>query len=266
MKRIGLILAVAGLTVTSVVGQQRETRAVSGFTGIEASSVFDITVSKGDAESLLIEADSDIMPFVRAEVRDGVLHLFIDNSWKQKSVKTLRASVVMRSLDKVTLSGASKIAVNDLFAADDFSVKCSGTSQLKLHLNVKQLNVSASGACKIHISGHASENLWIDVSGTTNFQGELRANTVMFNSSGVSSVYLSGSATDIIVNASGTSRINAENFAVKTAIVNSAGTSKIIVNVEDSMIVNSAGASSVNYKGSPAIQTFSSGTSKIRGM
>ena len=264
MKRVSLSLVVAGLTAIFAFGQKRETRSVSGFTGIDASSVFNITVTRGGTESLIIEADDAVMPYVLSEVRNGVLHLYIDRDHQVKSIKTLNASIVMRNLDHVSLSGTCKLTANDQFTPDKFKGDCSGVSNLTVNLSTGELNIFASGASKIQVKANVTGDAKVDVSGTSKFQGELKAVHLSINSSGVSAMDITGSAADVKISSSGTSKINAPNFAVRTATVESSGTSKIALNVEEFLIVNSSGASSVEYKGSPVITAKTGGTSKVR--
>jgi len=266
MKRVLLVIAIAGLTTMLVFSQKRETRTVSGFTGINASSVFDITVTKGAVESLAIEADDAIMPLVRSEVRDGVLHLYLDNERNLRNIKTLKASVVMKNFDQLSISGACKLTANDLFTSESFKADCSGASHLRVNLKTGNLYINASGACKINLKANVTGDAALDISGTTKFQGELQADNLKFNTSGVCTVDLTGSASAIVVHVSGTSKFNAGDFTVKSATITSSGTSKTTVNASDAIIVNSSGASSVNYKGAPAIQANNSGTSKIRAI
>jgi len=264
MKRVLLVLAIAGLTTMFAFGQKTETRTVSGFTGIDASSAFNITVNRGSAESLTIEADDAVMPLVRSEVRNGVLHLFLDNPSRVKNIKTLRATVVMKNLDKVSLSDACKLTANDLFTSDRFTGGCSGASTLTINVNTGELSIGASGASKIQMKANVSGNAKLDVSGTSKIQGDLKADRVIFTSSGVSSVELTGSASDIKINVSGTSKIKGEDFKVKTASVESSGTSAVSLNVAETLNVNSTGTSTVNYKGSPVINAITGGVSKVR--
>jgi len=264
MKQVWLFLMIAGLTATNAFSQKRETRSVSGFTGIDASSAFNITVTKGNSESLSIEADNDVMPYVRSEVRNGTLHLYLDNGNKVRNIKTMNASIVMKNLDKVVLSGACKFVADDMFTSSKFKVECSGASNVRANVNTGQLNIEASGASKIQITANVTGNVNVDVSGASKIQGELQASCVKLTSSGVCTAELTGSATDFKMDISGTSKVKAEGFTVKTASVRSSGTSSVTVNVTDALKVNSSGAASVNYKGSPTVEVNNSRAAKVR--
>jgi len=243
--------------------QKKETRPVSGFTGIDASSVFNITITKSDRESLTIEADNEVMQYVRSEVRDGVLRLYLDNNKNVNNVKILKASVAMKNLDKVTLSGACNLTANDLFTPDKFKAGCSGASNLTVNMTTNQLSIETSGASKIQINANVSGDANFDASGASNIKGKLKANNVSFGSSGSCSVELTGSATDIKIDASGTSKLDALNFVVKTAKIETSGVCNVTVNVTDALKVNSSGLSSVNYKGSPSLDVSNSKLSRI---
>ena len=268
MKRVAIVLVIAGLTTISMFGQKKETRAVSGFTGIDASSVFDITVTKGSTESLTIEADENVMQYVRSEVRNGVLRLYLDRNAGRNTnnIKTLKASVVMKDLEKVSLSGASKLTAKDLFTPGSFTGDCSGVSNMTVNVSTGKLNIDASGASKIQLKATVTNGANLSFSGTSNTEMELKALNVKFDSSGASRINLTGSATDINIGISGTSRFQAEDFTVKSATVDSSGAGNLTIHVTDNLNVNSSGTSTVNYKGSPTITFNSSGASKIRSI
>ena len=264
MKRVLLFLLILGLMPVVAFSQKRESRQVSNFTGIDASSVFDITVTKGNTESLAIEAGDNVMPYVRSEVHDGVLHLYLDGSNKLKNITGLKAFVVMKNLDSVSLSGACKLTANDAFSPGKFSADCSGASGMTVNVNTGQLSLEASGASNIMINANVTGDTKLNMSGASKIRGNLKASGVTFNSSGVCSIELTGSATDFKMDVSGTSKVKAEDFTVKNSVIISSGTSKVTVNVTDTLKVRSSGAASVYYKGSPVTEFSNSEASRVR--
>ena len=266
MKRVLVFLVVAGLTTMFASGQKKETRVVSGFTGIDASSVFEVAVAKGATESLTVEADDAVMPFVRSEVRRGVLHLYLDDAKNLKNIKTLKASVVMKDLDKVSLSGACKLTANDLFTPESFTANCSGVSKMTVNVNTGKLSIKESGSSKMQLKANVTNDAEFSFSGSSNMQAELKAQNVEFSSSGASKIIITGEAKDINIEISGSSTFQAEDFTVKTATINSSGAGNVSIHVTDHLKVDSAGASNVKYKGSPTITVNSSGASKIKSI
>lgn len=252
-------------TVFTAYSQKKEVRQVSGFSGISASSVFEITVTKGNTESLTVEADDAVMPYVRSEVKKGVLHLYLDNGNKKLSdVKNLKAYVVMKNLDNVSLSGACKLTSKDQFTPDQFKGDCSGASNMDLNLKANKLDFDMSGASSLTLNAEVAGEAEWDLSGSSKIQARINASKVSFSTSGLSNVELSGSCNKFDIETSGTSTISAFDFAAKTAFIESSGTSKLELNVTEKLKVESSGASTITYKGSPIVEQHNSGASKIK--
>jgi hypothetical protein len=248
MKRLIVFLAIAGLTTLFTFGQSVETRSVSNFTGIDASGAFEITVVKGNTDSLNVEANDNVMPYVRSELRNGVLRLYLDRDIPRRvNNRTVKATVVMRDLEKVSLSGACKITANDLFTPENFKGDCSGSSGMTINVNTGKLTVNASGACNLQIKAN--------VNGDTKI-----------NSSGSSKIGLAGSAKSLSMDLSGASNVKAEDFIAGNATIKSSGSCNVSVDVTGELKVNSSGSSTVNYKGTPAITINSSGSSRVRSI
>ncbi|MDR0582266.1 MAG: DUF2807 domain-containing protein [Prevotellaceae bacterium] len=262
MKKIILLLVLSGMALAAA-GQLTETRNVSGFTGISASGAFDITVTKGTAESLVITADEDVMPYVRSEVSGGVLKLYIDR--KVRNVKTLQAAVTIKELDMVRLSGACKLASDAVFTPAHFKGDLSGATSLKLTLKTGQLSLDASGASKATLNATVKDATVFDLSGAIKVQGELETNRLTVDMSGSSRLDLTGKANDASFDLSGVTKINAENFLLKNVSVKSSGASGINMHVTDVLRVHSSGASGIRYKGNPStFDVKTSGASSLK--
>ncbi|MDR2359160.1 MAG: DUF2807 domain-containing protein [Prevotellaceae bacterium] len=265
MKKITLLLILSGMAFAAA-GQLTETRKVSGFTGISASGVFDITVTKGAAESLAITADEDVMPYVRSEVSGGVLKLYIDRNVRRnvRNVKMLKAAVTVKELDMARLSGACRLAGEEVFTPAKFSGDLSGASSLQLTVITGQLSLDVSGACKATLHATVENTVVFDISGATKIQGNLTANKLTVDMSGASRLDLTGAADDASFDISGITSIHAKDFTLKNASVESSGASSVDLHVTESLRVHLSGASVVRYKGNPS--TFDVETSGAAGL
>ena len=254
-----------------VVGSEKngitEKRDVSAFSAIDASSMFTITVTKGDVESLTITADEELMPYLKSEVKNGVLKLYYQEN-KQNRRKQYKSSpevhITMKQLQKVDLSGSCRLTVNGVFESKKFVAGLSGASSLKLEINAPEMTIGASGASKINLQGKTT-NANIDASGSSTMQLDLQATKVGVDVSGASGISLSGKADRALFDASGASKINAFDFEIKKATTNLSGSSRLQVNAADELSIDVSGMSIVYYKGNPTFKSIeTSGMSKIK--
>ena len=82
-----LLIPVAGLTAAGradcVEGSgvpHQESRVVKPFTRVAVSGVFEVRLTVGPAQQVVIRGDDNILPHIRSEVRDGTLTVDSDRS------------------------------------------------------------------------------------------------------------------------------------------------------------------------------------------
>jgi len=266
MKKISLFI-IAFFCTLVVCAQITEKRDVSTFSAIDASSMFTITVTKGDVESLTITANEELMPYLKSEVKNGVLKLYYQEN-KQNRRKQYKSSpevhITMKQLQKIDLSGSCRLTVNGVFESKKFVAGLSGASSLKLEINAPEMTIGASGASKINLQGKTT-NANIDASGSSTMHLNLQATKVGVDVSGASGISLSGKADRALFDASGASKINAFDFEINKAVTNLSGSSRLQVNATDELSIQVSGMSFVSYKGNPTFKSIeTSGMSKIK--
>lgn len=161
-----------------------ESRTVGEFSQLDVSSVFQVEVIAQSELSVEIEADDNLLQFIRTEVRDGRLEISL-----AKSVKTsnpMRVRISAPNIDRVEASGASRVNVSNL--------------------KNSEITLDTSGASKINLSGETSK-LVVDVSGASQIDaGSLSTNAANIDASGASYVNVNV-ANELNADASGASRI-----------------------------------------------------------
>ena len=261
------LLVLALLNVNSALfAQITETRNVSGFSAIEAGSVFDITVNKADTESLVIEADETVMPFVRTEVKNGVLKLYLKDNHKAKNIRTpLKATIGVRELDKIILSGACKLTSDDVFDVRNFDIRLSGACTMKFNVKTGKLEADLSGASNLNLTAEA-EKVKFDLSSASNLRLQLNANKAAFDMSGACKADIKGTVDKANFETSGACNIKADDLLCKIMLIEGSGASKLEVNVSEHLDVRASGACTVHYRGRPVININTSGASKVRSL
>jgi hypothetical protein len=160
----------------------REERKVSSFNGIEVSGAFDIILIQGTSNSVIVEADDNLMNLIRTEVRGNIL--VIDNKKPIAHSKSLKVYITFPDLKSIDVSGAvnlesqgkltlSELAISGSGASDGkldmdvqkLKIDCSGGSKLKLEGSAKDVDVDASGAVDLFAFDFPAENYKLDISG-----------------------------------------------------------------------------------------------------
>lgn len=160
-----------------------ENRQVGGFTGIEVSNAFEVEVKIGAAEAVRIEADDNIMKYVRTEVSGNKLIIKVENLHSINNTH-LKAYVTMPVLNSINASSASSVKVLDVIkgngrlsfsassAADieaeveapEVEAEASSSGTVKLNGKTKNYKASASSGSNIKSADLLSETTIVDVS------------------------------------------------------------------------------------------------------
>ena len=81
--------------------------------------------------------------------------------------------------------------------------------------------------------------------------------------SGKSHITVDGSATDLDIDISGASDVDAGSLAVETATVDASGASSATVNVSRQLNADASGASKIYYTGNANVNKSASGASRV---
>ena len=150
-----------------------QTRKVSGFDAINVEYPAEVFIRQGNSESLKIEADDNLLPNLKTEVRNGRLEIFYrrENGKHVNPTKTVKITIVVKELTDVNFSSAGEITIEKL-QADNLDASLSGAGNLNLNdVQLKGLQVSLSGAGSMTASGVA-DDLDMSISGFGDFKGK----------------------------------------------------------------------------------------------
>jgi hypothetical protein len=163
-----------------------EKRQVSGFTGIQMSTVGKVIITQGDSESLEIKGSDNLVPLIKTTVGNGVLTIRLDENYTINSLNKddlLIFTLTVKDLNNVTLSGAGTVEMSAL-TTQSLKLVMSGAGSLSLaNLKVDDLDITVSGlgeiqagdlqcqSVKITISGLGSATIWATDTLTGNISG-----------------------------------------------------------------------------------------------
>lgn len=217
MKKIQVTLM--AMLVSAVLFAQKtindpnaEARNLSGFHAIRVSNAFTVYISQGNEDAVAISATkAEYREKIITKVENGVLIIRFDDDkkfWKNWNgdKQKLKAYISIKKIDRLSVSGACDVFIEDAISAEELSIHLSGASDLKGKVEAKKLNCDISGASDMTISGTAAE-VSVEASGASDFKGfDLVSNYCNAKASGASSVNITVNK-ELSANASGASDV-----------------------------------------------------------
>ena len=189
-----LMLGASSFSQKTINDANAEPRQLTGFHAIKISSAFDVYITQGNEDAVAVSASTnEYKEKIKTSVENGVLIISFDNDkkfWKgwNSDKQKLKAYISVKKLDRLTVSGACNVYMEDGISADDLDISFSGASDLKGKVNAKNLSVDINGASDITLSGNVA-SIKVDASGASDFKGfDLVTNFCEAKASGASSV------------------------------------------------------------------------------
>ena len=168
---LSAVCGVAGLASAEVIGSGHvvsETRAVSGFHGVELQSSGDVVVTQGDTEGLVIDAEDNLLPLIDSTVgADGILRLGMKpHAGSVRFHKPVLFKLAVKTLDKMVVAGSGDIHTASL-ASGQLQIDLPGSGGVAVdHLKAETVRASIEGSGDVKLAGEArSQQVTIDGSG-----------------------------------------------------------------------------------------------------
>jgi len=144
-------------------------RQVSDFDSINLSGIGRMFIEFGDQESLRVQAEDNIMPYIETEVRGGTLVISIKRRVNLQPTKPINYYLTVKQLESVTVSGAGNIEIEEL-TTDRFSINISGAGGIDIgNLEAENLGVLISGLGDLTINNGTVNFQEVDLSGSGNY-------------------------------------------------------------------------------------------------
>lgn len=206
---------------------KKETRTVGSYNALASSGSWDVRVSYGSSNTIEVEGDENLLPYIETVVEGNTLQIKAKNKSNLRSKRKVTVYVSLTKVTAVALSGSGDISGNGNFSNDgNTDVKLSGSGNIKFAFEqFKSLEVSISGSGNVVLEGKANTvNARISGSGNADCSGvtaedatgkisgsgniKINANkSIDASISGSGNVYYKGSATDVRTHKAGSGRV-----------------------------------------------------------
>ncbi len=268
-----------------------------GFDGLNIGWTYKVELNCASRYGVTVEAPDFIFPYLKVEVRNGILVL--DTKELPRDIRRkiealsrsgeIHAIVSMPELTTLSMSGASQLTTQDEFRHrnDHFSMRLSGATNVRgLSVKAVEAVIECSGAAKFNITGEF-DRVDLELSGAAN--GTLAASPKMaelelsgavklfwkgnlgkteIQAAGAVSAEIEGAVNELKLDGSGAAKVNTAKAPSRNADIRLSGAAKCEIDVRESLNVSLSGATTCRYHASDRLristQSISRGSSLTR--
>lgn len=201
-----------------------ENRTAGNFEEISTSGVYKVVLQQGSTNSIKVEAENNLLPYIQTEVSGNELEIHTKRGYSIDPTKDITIYITIQQVKKLSASGASGYNSVGTIKSDHLELSFSGATNAKLDLKARKLEAGMSGASKLELSGSCDE---------------------------------------VEYRVSGAGNIAALELQAQQAEIGISGSGEAKVNVQKKLDVSISGVGKVKYKGEPAISQSVSGMGRI---
>lgn len=233
----------------------RDQRQVAALGQLEVSGSMQVEVRVGQAPSLLVEADANLLPYIRTEARGNTLT--IANERQLRSKTPVRIVYTTPRLTEVRATGSGQVLVRDLNGAP-LEVSKSGSGQVGLAGKVGSLHarMSGSGVLDAGELSSASADLGLSGSGRMNI-GEIRGDYARVSVAGSGVLQAGGVVRSLNARVAGSGSLDLASLSTQDADLAADGSGGIRATVKQSLVAHGGGSGGIRVYGHPAQRSIS---------
>jgi hypothetical protein len=203
----------------------KQAREVSGFTGLGLGLPGNVEVRIGNAESVTIESDDNILPLIETVVEEGTLKIRPVRRNLQLDTRNLKVIVTAKKLERIAVGGSG-------------SVDAVGLRGAKLSFDV-------GGSGSMNLRDIEGESVTVSLGGSGNLQA-------------------SGTADKLKISIGGSGKVSTGQLATREAAVSIGGSGQATVWAKQALSVSVAGSGDVSYYGEPQITKSIMGSGTLK--
>lgn len=165
-----LTLSACNVNMESVGGSgtvTSEARSVAGIRGVTLATLGDLTIELGGQESLTIEAEDNLLPYLETEVRGGILTIRNTAGKSLRPTKPVRYHLTVNNLEMLETTSSGNIEAPAI--------------------QVDQFTAAISSSGDLHLAGIAADKLEVVISSSGDLtidSGEVAEQRITLSSSG----------------------------------------------------------------------------------
>ncbi len=181
-----------------------EERQVSSFDRISLDGFGELILTQGGPESVRIEAEENLMPYIKTDVKGDELVISIKSRRPLVPSRAIKFYVSVPDIEAISLNGAGMVQ-SERIVSDVLDLTIDGTGNITIdELEADRMMVDIDGLGDLDISGRVVDQE-VDIDGAGNFDGRhLESENAVIHIDGLGSADISVTdSLDVDINGSG---------------------------------------------------------------
>ena len=223
---------------------ETQTFNVSNFDRVRLDGFGDVYIEQGDRESLSVQTDDNLLPYLDIKVSGNELQLSVKPNSNLNPSQSITYNLTVKDLSRITLNGSGKFYLSPV-QSDSMDIAVNGSGDINIDdLATGKLSMALNGSGNIAIDklSASSTDASINGSGDIKLAGEAPTQEISFNGSGN---YLAG------------------DLKSESAEISIPGSADITVWVTDTLKAHIDGSGTVRYYGKPTVDQNGNGSGKL---
>ena len=200
-----------------------ETRQTPSFSSVSSEGNFSVYISPGETYEVLLQAETNLLPYIETEVRRKNLRIFVHGMNNLRNRLPMEVYITVPFIENVVQSGSGSINTEH-FDGDDFKFVISGSGSIETSVDAISVNAIISGSGNLYIAGVAWD-------------------------------------ADMVISGSG--EIDAWDLSLHYCEAMISGSGDIWVDVDRWLKATISGSGNIYYRGTPEVESVVSGSGRI---
>jgi hypothetical protein len=233
----------------------RDQRAIGTVNGLDVNGSFVVHVRVGPATSLVVEADSNLLPLIHTDVRGDTLNIYTDRSYRSRN--PVHVIYTVPRLSDLRQNGSGRVSVQDLKGAP-LTLRRNGSGAVTLSGQVASLDAESNGSGSVDAAGLESASAKLSLTGSGRLEvGQVRGDYAIVNLNGSGQLHVSGAVRSLTARANGSGHLDLGRLSSDQADLSSNGSGGITANVKQSLIAQNGGSGGIRVYGNPGQRSVS---------
>ncbi|HAY34180.1 MAG TPA: head GIN domain-containing protein [Ignavibacteria bacterium] len=190
----------------------KESRDISSFNKIEINGLVNVYLKQGTTESVTVEADKNLKPYILTSVKNGIMNISTKEDFNLKKSTKLNVYVTLNNITDLECNGVGNVKTESKLDLNDINIENNSVGNIDLEINSNKLILENNSVGNTILTGNIDIGN-IEHNGVGNIKAfDLKSDILTIESNAVGNAEVS-SEREIYIELNGMGNINYKGAA-----------------------------------------------------